>query len=52
MGALLRRKVLRISARNGTKGFSTAQSYIDLEDKYGAHNYAPIPVVLSKGQGM
>src|SRR5688500_6537987 len=28
-----------------------AQSYVDLEQKYGAHNYAPVPVVLSKGQG-
>ena len=25
---------------------------IDLEDKYGAHNYHPIPVVLSKGEGI
>jgi len=28
-----------------------AQKYIDLEDRYGAHNYHPLPVVLSKGQG-
>ncbi len=26
--------------------------YIDLEDKYGAHNYHPLPVVLSKGEGV
>ncbi len=25
---------------------------IALEEKYGAHNYAPIPVVLSKGEGV
>ena len=25
---------------------------IELEDKYGAHNYHPIPVVLSKGEGI
>ncbi|WP_196888881.1 ornithine--oxo-acid transaminase [Aureivirga sp. CE67] len=25
---------------------------IALEDKYGAHNYHPLPVVLSKGQGV
>lgn len=24
---------------------------IDREEKYGAHNYAPIPVVLEKGEG-
>lgn len=28
-----------------------AQKYIDLEDRYGAHNYHPLPVVLSRGQG-
>ena len=26
--------------------------YIELEDKYGAHNYHPLPVVLSKGEGV
>ena len=25
---------------------------IDLEDKYGAHNYHPLPVVLAKGKGV
>lgn len=25
--------------------------YIDLENQYGAHNYAPLPVVLEKGLG-
>ena len=25
---------------------------IDLENKFGAHNYHPLPVVLSKGQGI
>ncbi|MDD3908953.1 MAG: ornithine--oxo-acid transaminase [Proteiniphilum sp.] len=28
-----------------------AQQYINQEDKYGAHNYHPLPVVLSKGEG-
>ncbi len=28
------------------------QYYIDLEEKYGAHNYHPLPVVLSKGEGV
>ena len=26
--------------------------YIGLEDKYGAHNYHPLPVVLSRGEGV
>lgn len=29
-----------------------AQKAIELEDKYGAHNYHPLPVVLSKGEGV
>ena len=31
---------------------SSSQSAIQLEDKYGAHNYHPLPVVLSKGEGI
>ena len=30
----------------------TAEEYIALEDKYGAHNYHPLPVVLAKGEGV
>ena len=30
----------------------SSQYYIDLEEKYGAHNYHPLPVVLSKGKGV
>ena len=26
--------------------------YFELEEKYGAHNYHPLPVVLTKGQGI
>jgi ornithine--oxo-acid transaminase len=26
--------------------------FIDLEDKYGAHNYHPLPVVLTRGEGV
>lgn len=28
-----------------------AQDYINREDKYGAHNYHPLPVVLERGEG-
>jgi ornithine--oxo-acid transaminase len=28
-----------------------SQDYIKMEDKYGAHNYHPLPVVLNKGEG-
>ncbi len=30
----------------------TSQHFIDLEDKYGAHNYHPLPVVLDRGEGV
>jgi ornithine--oxo-acid transaminase len=29
-----------------------SSDYIELENKYGAHNYHPLPVVLSKGDGV
>jgi len=29
-----------------------SQDAINLEDKYGAHNYHPLPVVLSRGEGI
>ena len=29
----------------------TPQYHIDLEDRYGAHNYHPLPVVLTEGRG-
>ncbi len=28
------------------------QYYLDLEERYGAHNYHPLPVVLSRGEGV
>ncbi len=30
----------------------TSKELIAIEDKYGAHNYHPLPVVLSKGEGV
>lgn len=30
----------------------TTQDYIQREDKYGAHNYHPLPVVLERGEGV
>ena len=30
----------------------TSAEYIALEDKYGAHNYHPLPVVLAKAEGV
>jgi ornithine--oxo-acid transaminase len=36
----------------GMKISNRAQHAIDLEDRYGAHNYHPLPVVLEKGEGV
>ncbi len=30
---------------------ANAKRFIDLEEQYGAHNYHPLPVVLSRGEG-
>ncbi len=30
----------------------TSKDYISKEDKFGAHNYHPLPVVLNKGEGV
>ncbi|WP_291860165.1 ornithine--oxo-acid transaminase [Marinilabilia sp.] len=30
----------------------STQDYIDREEKYGAHNYHPLPVILEKGEGI
>jgi len=30
----------------------TSKTAMELEDKYGAHNYHPLPVVLSRGEGV
>ncbi|WP_298715709.1 ornithine--oxo-acid transaminase [Chitinophaga sp.] len=29
-----------------------AQHFLDLEDQFGAHNYHPLPVVLTRGEGV
>lgn len=31
---------------------NSSEQAIELEDKYGAHNYHPLPVVLAKGEGV
>ena len=30
----------------------SSNELIEIEEKYGAHNYHPLPVVLSKGEGV
>ncbi|RLN52164.1 hypothetical protein BBJ28_00026650, partial [Nothophytophthora sp. Chile5] len=39
------------SVRGPSRGVWTSQQFIEREEKHGAHNYHPLPVVLTKGQG-
>lgn len=44
----------RIDKKNNfmMETINSSKQAIELEDKYGAHNYHPLPVVLSKGEGV
>jgi ornithine--oxo-acid transaminase len=37
---------------SATSTMSLSNSFISLEEKYGAHNYHPLPVVLERGEGV
>ena len=37
---------------DSTVTYSNAQSFIDLENEFGASNYKPLDVVLARGQGV
>lgn len=34
------------------RNFSNSKFFLDLEDKYGCHNYKPLEVVIAKAQGI
>jgi ornithine--oxo-acid transaminase len=38
--------------RTATGDQLSTQQYLDLEEKYSAHNYHPLPVVLQRGEGV
>jgi ornithine--oxo-acid transaminase len=38
--------------QSSTDLLTKTQYYLDLEEKYSAHNYHPLPVVLNKGEGV
>jgi len=40
-----------VSSKKGGKRLK-AKDYMELEQKYGAHNYHPLPVVISKAKGV
>lgn len=41
-----------MSITPGVKSSSKSNYYFNLEEKYGAHNYHPLPVVLERGEGV
>lgn len=43
---------MKETAKNTVEKKNLSQQAIDLENQYGAHNYHPLPVVLSKGEGV
>ena len=45
--------LLRRAKKNVCRSFASLSSSaaMDLEDRFGAHNYHPLPVVLSRGEG-
>ena len=47
--ALAGRRLLSAAATDPTLS-EAASACIELEDRYGAHNYHPLPVVLQKGK--
>ena len=44
--------LVRFNVHRMTLTQTTAAEYMALEDRYGAHNYHPLPVVLSRGEGV
>lgn len=52
MSILLNRRVLKIAQSPNIRGLLTSKDYIALEEKYGAHNYHPIPVVIDRASGI
>ena len=49
---LTRTHVRRLSTQPVDVGASEASRLIELEQRHGAHNYHPLPVVLERGQGV
>lgn len=51
---MFRNKIVKLNIKlmeNSLKLTAREQEYIDKEDKYGAHNYHPLPVIIERGEG-
>jgi ornithine--oxo-acid transaminase len=51
INSFVRREQQAISRRLQSSSARSASECMALEDKYGAHNYHPLPVVITKGSG-
>jgi ornithine--oxo-acid transaminase len=49
---LLNLQFARAQYKRMVQTVNSSQEAIQLEEKYGAHNYHPLPVVLTKGEGV
>ena len=45
-------KQLALRLRASFSNKLSSKQCIELEDKYGCHNYAPLPVVIERGEGV
>jgi len=45
------RHMMKLLSRSASHSAAASQAIFDKEHKYGAHNYAPLPVALCKGEG-
>ena len=46
-----RQNIVQAGCALSTAAHHSSSYFIDLEDRFGSHNYHPIPVVLSRGEG-
>ena len=45
-------RIIKDNMHTTTASMTRSEELISLEDRYGAHNYHPIPVVLERGEGV
>lgn len=44
--------MIRKSCIQLSRFFASSKTFLDLESKYGCHNYAPLEVVIERGEGV
>lgn len=44
--------MIKNSTLKFVRTFSGSKYFLDLEDKYGCHNYKPLDVVIAKAEGV